>query len=321
MVLLLLSAIITFYYNIITTWVLYYIVNSFVNLIPWSTCDNDWNTQFCVSKNTHINTSEGVSNQHMFPIYAINNTSGNDTERNVSLISNTYVTTAEDFWQNSVSSLKSVVYVTATMPYIILAVLFVRGVTLPGGVDSIVWLEAALQNLSSKYFSIRKGWKDIKRSNGFTVDAVSLTFISEGTSIYGGLAIFSILGYMAKNVGKPINEVITSGPGLGFIGYPEAIMLLPIPNLWAVLFFVMLLTVALDSLAGIYNFQLLDWYIGALSLIVFGILECINFGLIYAILLKIRSACRPSHLWRPNDSRLCKQQENDNRDSATPFMK
>ncbi|KAJ8303705.1 hypothetical protein KUTeg_018737 [Tegillarca granosa] len=138
LVLLLLSAIITFYYNIITTWVLYYIVNSFVNLIPWSTCDNDWNTQFCVSKNTHINTSEGVSNQHMFPIYAINNTSGNDTERNVSLITNTYVTTAEDFWQNSVSSLKSVVYVTATMPYIILAVLFVRGVTLPGGVDSIV---------------------------------------------------------------------------------------------------------------------------------------------------------------------------------------
>ncbi|KAJ8318581.1 hypothetical protein KUTeg_003672 [Tegillarca granosa] len=435
------SAILSFYYNIITAWVLYYIVNSFINPIPWSTCDNDWNTQFCVSK--HLTTSKVVSNQNMYPSAAINNISGYDTERNVSFITNTNISSAEEFWQNQVLQMSSgiddigtlpwhlpvcyltawiliclclikgvrsvgkVVYVTATMPYIILAVLFVRGVTLPGG----VWLEAALQ----VFYSLGPCCGGL-----ITMDAISLTFLSEGTSIYGGLAIFSILGYMAKNGGKPINEVITSGPGLGFIGYPEAMMLLPIPNLWAVLFFVMLLTVALDTLfvtveiiltalldscptlknktlitivsclilfllglpmctqAGIYIFQLLDWYIGALSPIVFGILECINFGWIYAILLvtfvftmvsyrppnfgsyyypmyaqaigwvvaglpiiplpvfgiieirkskgssiakKIRSACRPSHLWRPNDRSLCKQQENDNRDSETPFMK
>lgn len=36
--------------------------------------------------------------------------------------------------------------------------------------------------------------------------------------------------------------------------------------------------------AGLYIFQLLDWYIAAFSLPVFGLLECIIFGWIYGIL-------------------------------------
>ena len=38
-----------------------------------------------------------------------------------------------------------------------------------------------------------------------------------------------------------------SGPGLGFIVYPEALAQLPGQNVWAFIFFVMLLTVVLDS--------------------------------------------------------------------------
>ena len=40
---------------------------------------------------------------------------------------------------------------------------------------------------------------------------------------------------------------IYSGPGLMFIAYPEAIAKMPLPHLWAVLFFIMLITVGLDT--------------------------------------------------------------------------
>ena len=60
-------------------------------------------------------------------------------------------------------------------------------------------------------------------------------------------AIFSVLGYMSRVTGVPIQEVAESGPGLAFIAYPKAVSLMPLAPFWAILFFFMLFLVAIDS--------------------------------------------------------------------------
>ncbi|MED6272432.1 hypothetical protein CHARACLAT_030340 [Characodon lateralis] len=52
---------------------------------------------------------------------------------------------------------------------------------------------------------------------------------------------------MAQDLNIPITEVTASGPGLAFIAYPKALSLLPGSSFWAVLFFLMILFLGLDS--------------------------------------------------------------------------
>lgn len=67
------------------------------------------------------------------------------------------------------------------------------------------------------------------------------------TSFISGFVIFSVLGYMSHKSGQPINEVVDEGPGLVFVVYPEAIATMPGSTFWAIIFFMMLLTLGLDS--------------------------------------------------------------------------
>ncbi|XP_046578282.1 sodium- and chloride-dependent betaine transporter-like isoform X1 [Haliotis rubra] len=158
-----------------------------------------------------------------------------------------------------------VVYVTALLPYILLVAIFIRTCMLPGAVDGIlyylkpdfsklltgqVWSEACIQ----VFYSLGPGWGIIMTASSYNKfreptlrDAVILCTVSEGTSIFAGFVTFAILGVMAERIGVPIFEVVSSGPGLGFVAYPEALSHLPLPQLWSFLFFLMLLTVGLDS--------------------------------------------------------------------------
>ena len=81
-----------------------------------------------------------------------------------------------------------------------------------------------------------------------TKDCVIVACINSCTSLYGGIAIFSILGFMAKERGIKVEDVAEKGPGLVFIAYPKAISMMPsLPQLWSVAFFLMILTLGLGS--------------------------------------------------------------------------
>lgn len=86
-----------------------------------------------------------------------------------------------------------------------------------------------------------------KINNNFVKDAAIIAITNTSTSIYAGFAIFSVLGYMAKEQGVPIAEVAESGPGLIFIAYPKAVTQMPWSPIWSVCFFLMILLIGVDS--------------------------------------------------------------------------
>ena len=46
-----LSGYIAIYYNVIISWAFFYFFSSFSWTLPWSTCDNDWNSENCKENN------------------------------------------------------------------------------------------------------------------------------------------------------------------------------------------------------------------------------------------------------------------------------
>eukprot|EP00794_Sanderia_malayensis_P018934 gene18934-20839_t len=164
-----------------------------------------------------------------------------------------------------IKSSGKVVYFTATFPYLLMLVLLVRGATLEGAskgvkyylnpdfkklADPTVWAQAATQicySLGIGFGSLITFGSYNKFDNNCIKDAVFISLINCCTSLFAGFAIFCVLGHMAFNLGKDVSEVVTSGPGLVFVVYPEGIAQMPISPLWAVLFFFMILTIGLDT--------------------------------------------------------------------------
>ena len=91
------------YYNIIITWVLYYLFMSFTKTLSWATCANWWNTESCMYRSSHNATSSQTSN--LTHILKVNSTAQQqDYNHTNGLRSNTSsqskpVTAGEEFWQ------------------------------------------------------------------------------------------------------------------------------------------------------------------------------------------------------------------------------
>lgn len=169
-----------------------------------------------------------------------------------------------------------VVWVTATAPYMILSILLIRGLFLPGAsmgieyylspkleklADPTVWIDAAGQ----VFYSIGVGFgvhltyaSFNSHNNNCYRDCLMTSAVNAATSVYSGLVVFVYLGYMAKNLGIEIDKVASEGYSLVFEVYPEALTTLPFARFWSILFFIMLLTLGIDSAVSSSSFAQLN---------------------------------------------------------------
>lgn len=158
-----------------------------------------------------------------------------------------------------------VVYVTVTMPWLLLLIFVIRGITLPGALQGInyylspVWKELLQPELwhaaiSQVFFSLTVGFgvmiayaSFLPEKQDIVNNAILIALADAATAFVAGFAVFSTLGYYASLQGTTVSEVMKSGPELAFVTYPTIINHLPLAPVFGVLFFLMLLTLAIDS--------------------------------------------------------------------------
>ncbi|XP_030623973.1 sodium- and chloride-dependent GABA transporter 1-like [Chanos chanos] len=258
------------YFNTIISWTLYYLFNTFRATLPWQSCNNTWNIRENCSTLLPSNATHSQSaSQQFFDYRLLEISEGIDhmgTMRWELFGLLILAWTIEYFCVfKGVKSAGKVVYFTALFPYVVLLALFINNVRLPGAWDGIVfflrpkwhklreiqvWLDAA----SQIFFSTGMGFGVMislashnKFQNNILRDTIITAMTNSATSIFAGFVIFSALGYMAHVRGLAVEEIAVGGPGLAFVVYPEILSTLPLAQLWAFLFFLMLLCLGLDS--------------------------------------------------------------------------
>ncbi|XP_050778424.1 sodium-dependent proline transporter-like isoform X1 [Gopherus flavomarginatus] len=268
---LLVSSLVSLYYNVIIAWTFYYLGMSFQSPLPWS-CNAPQNAPLCQNASgnaSRFSASEAFWNEQ---VLGVTHSSGLHDPGPVRWPLAICLLVA---WiviflcmLKGIRSSGKVVYFTATFPYLVLIVLIIRGATLEGSIEGVrfylssdwsrlqsaqVWNDAA----SQIFYSLGIGFGGLlsmasynKFDNNVIRDTLVIAIGNCCTSFFAGFAIFSILGHMAWRKRVPVGEVADSGPGLAFVAYPEALALLPASAFWSVLFFLMMFTLGVDTLFG-----------------------------------------------------------------------
>ncbi|XP_041665108.1 sodium-dependent neutral amino acid transporter B(0)AT1-like [Cheilinus undulatus] len=210
----LVSLLIGLYYNTLIAWIMWYLFNSFQNPLPWSQCPlNENGTGFvpeCQRSSTMdyyfyrvtLNTSTSIADSGgiHWPIV-------------VCLLAAWTVICI--CYIRGINTSGKAVYVTAILPYIVLAIFLVRGLTLKGALSGIkylftpdiaeltkptTWLDAGAQ----VFYAFSLAWGGLISFSSYNPvhnnclkDAMILTAITGFTSIYAATVTYTIIGFRA----------------------------------------------------------------------------------------------------------------------------
>lgn len=290
------------YYNVIMSYAVYFTVATIVSAVdghgdemPWEECDPEWaDMNTCSIRRNDVETNASLVNFTASNVYSNTTKLSSSTEQyfyrkvlaqydsgipnekhsvaNLGKIVPELLGCLIVCWVvvyvclvRGIRSSGKVVYLTATLPYVLLFVLLVRGLLLEGAWNGIsyfitptwdklfliqTWRAAATQlfySLGTSAGSLIMFGSYNKFHNDCHFDAALVSALDTVTSIVAGFVVFAQLGNLAVQNGQPVEDVAKGGLGLAFVVYPEAISKLPWPHFFGTCFFAMLFTLGLDT--------------------------------------------------------------------------
>lgn len=169
-----------------------------------------------------------------------------------------------------VNMVGKIVWLTVPLPWLMLLILTVRGLTLDGAMQGLVYyLDPSWSELlkpdtwtfafGQVFFSLSLAFgvmityaSFLHRKSDINNNAAIIGISDFATSFIAGLAVFATLGGMAlatQQAGNAIDvkEVVAEGPGLAFVAFPYALAQLPYSAWFSFVFFFALVTLGIDS--------------------------------------------------------------------------
>ncbi len=206
-----------------------------------------------------------------------------------------------------------VVLLTVPLPWIMLLILTVRGLTLDGAAEGLkFYLEPRWDELlkpetwrwafGQMFFSMSLAFgvmityaSFLHRKSDINNNAAIIGLADVGTSFIAGVAVFATLGGMAAATGRAVavENVAEAGPDLSFVAFPYALAQLPGSAWFGAVFFIALLTLGIDSAFSITESVLASlvdktgwkrgWTLIGLSLVglAAGLVYCTRGGLVW----------------------------------------
>jgi len=302
----LLALLLSSYYSVVMAWAMLYLGFSFSPSLPWTHCNNLWNTPSCrpardvssvwnvtmstvgyrnesedaqsmslvndlqVDDVTNVSSAVGTTpGQEFFDLRILQTTSGVEEMGDVQwelaiclfiawvLL---YVTV-----RKSVRWSGKAVYVTATLPYVLLLALAARALTLEGADDGLryffhpdwslllkakVWVNALAQTFMSMgiaYGSLVAFASYNQFQSPFMRDAFCLSALNSVTSLVAGITVFAAMGHTSLVYQLPIQQSASDGLSLALVMYSMVVSRMPFPQFWAVFLFVTFIFLGLDT--------------------------------------------------------------------------
>ncbi|XP_071031495.1 sodium- and chloride-dependent transporter XTRP3-like [Oncorhynchus clarkii lewisi] len=202
------------YYNVINAWSFWYLFHSFQSILPWAECPANSNLTGPVEECERATPTQYFFYRETLDISgSIEENGGIHMGQALCLLLAWIIVYL--FIVKGVKSTGKVVYFTATFPYLVLIIYLIRGVTLHGAINGVkymftpkmeqlakptTWINAATQI----FFSLGLGFGSLiafasynQYNNNFEKQAIVVSMVNSGTSIFASIVTFSIYGFKA----------------------------------------------------------------------------------------------------------------------------